>query len=100
MEILKTILPLIGVFLGALISGFSNILKIRVERKKAIAIALADLLEVRHHLAGVNIVLKEFNRRFVIPAEVSIQLQAAIEQVIPIDAEVHKRYDSAVTLLA
>ncbi|MCK6396002.1 hypothetical protein [Zoogloea sp.] len=100
METLKILLPLLGVLLGALISGFSNILKYRTERRKIVAMALADLLEVRHHLAGVNVVLKELNQRFTVPAEISIHLQAAIEQLAPIDADVHKRYEAAVTLLA
>ena len=100
MEIVKLILPLLGVLVGALISGIANVLKARAERKKNIAIALSDLLEVRHHMVGVDVVLAETRRLFNFSAELSMHLQDVIEKLAPIDVKVHERYDAAVTLLA
>lgn len=100
MELFKSALPLLGVLIGAILSGIGSFWRARVERKRTIALALADLLEVRHHVCGINVILKETNKRFNVPAEASLVLQTLIEQLSPINADVHKRYDNAVSLLA
>ena len=100
METLKILLPLFGVLVGGLLTGLSSLLKAISERKKLIATALSDLLEVRHHLMGINVVLTEIKRRFNVPNDVSAQLQLIIEQLSPIDEDAHKRYEAAINLLA
>lgn len=100
MELFKSALPLLGVLIGAILSGIGSFWRVRVERKRTIALALADLLEVRHHVFGIDVVLKEANKRFNVPAEASLVLQNLVEQLSPINADVHKRYDDAVSLLA
>lgn len=100
MDTLKILLPLLGVLVGALLTGLSSLLKAHAERKKAIAIALSDLLEVRHYLVGIDVVLADLKQRFNPPAELLVNLQATLEQFFPIDEEVHKRYGGAIDLLA
>lgn len=100
MDLFQTALPLIGVIIGSLLTGIGAYLRSRIERKRTIALALTDLLEVRHHITGIDVVLKEIRRRFNVPAEASFILQTFIEQMFPVDADVHKRYDSAVSILA
>jgi len=100
MELFKDLLPLLGVLLGAGLSGISQLYKERQERKQAIAKALTDLLEVRHHIAGINEVLNAFKQKYDIPAEVEALLHSTIEQASPIDPDLHKRYESAVSILS
>lgn len=100
METLKTILPLVGVLLGSVLAGITGLFSARNERKKAIATALCDLLEYRHHVTGVKVVLRELKNRFSplpLPEE---QLSSILGSLMQVDAELHKRYDAAVTVLA
>jgi hypothetical protein len=99
-ELVKEVLPLVGVLIGAILSGIGAWFRARLERKRTIALALADLLEVRHHICGIEVVLKELRKRFSVPAEAAFVLQALIEKISPVGADVHKRYDNAVSLLA
>lgn len=100
MDLIKDFLPLLGVLLGAAISGVSQIHKAKLERKRSIAIALTDLLEVWHHLNCIKEVLDAFKMKYDIPAEVEAVLHSAIEEISPIDPELHKRYESAVSMLS
>lgn len=100
MEILQSLIALMGVIIGAVLSGIGFYLKARLERKRTIALALTDLLEVRHHITGIDVVLGEIKKRFEIPAEATLLFQTMIDQISPIEVDVHKRYESAITLLA
>lgn len=100
MELFQTSLPLIGVIIGSLLTGIGTYFRLRAERKRAIALALSDLLEIRHHICGIEVVLGAVNKRFTPPAEATSMLLGLIEKISPVDADVHKRYDSAVSLLA
>lgn len=100
MDALKEILPLLGVLVGAAISGVSHLYKSWQERKRSIAVALTDLLEVRHHMAGIKEVLLAFKQRYKLPAEFDSFIYDAIEQTSPINPELHKRYESSVSMLS
>ena len=100
MEIIKLLLPLLGVFLGALITGIGLIWKARVERKRLIACALADLLEVRHHLLAFRVVIHEVKKKFDVPAELAPILRTVMQRTSPLDPETHTRYSTAVSVLA
>lgn len=100
MEIFQSILPLVGVIIGSVLSGIGAYVRSRLERKRTIALALTDLLEVRHHISGIDVVLREMQKRYNIPAEATLILEKLIEQMSPVNADVHRRYDSAVSLLA
>lgn len=100
MDSIQIISPLIGVLLGGALTGVGSYLRARAERKNMIARALSDLLEVRHHIVGIDVVLGEVNNRFTMPEEAIPVLRSLIDRLLPIDQDVHKRYDEAVSLLA
>jgi len=100
METLQVIAPLFGVVLGSAISGIGAYLRIRMERKRAIARALSDLLEIRHHVLGMEVVLREVRNRVSISEEEAQLFRSHMNTIAPLDADVHKRYDEAISLLS
>lgn len=100
MELLQAAGQLLGVIVGALLTGATVMLRARAERKRLLAVALSDLLEVRHHVTGIELLLAEAIKRFEVPAEVSLAIRNGISSVFPIEQELHKRYETAVNLLA
>lgn len=100
METLQILAPLAGVVLGSALTGISTYFKDRKERKRIIATALADLLEVRHRVVSIDIVVKAVRAKVNIQLGGLAQLRAAIDAVAPFDAGLHPRYDAAISLLA
>lgn len=100
MDITQSISTLIGVIVGAILSGIAGYFRSRAEHKRTIALALTDLLEIRHYISGIEVVLQAIRKRFDVPAEASLTLQTLIEQMYPLNDDVHKRYDNAISLLA
>jgi len=100
MEALQVIAPLIGVVLGSVISGIGAHFRARAERKRLIARALSDLLEIRHHVIGIETVLREVRSRVRVSEEEAHLFREHMNSVAPLDAEIHKRYDEAISLLA
>jgi hypothetical protein len=62
--------------------------------------ALADLLEIRHYLRGVDLMITEVRRRASITREELGQLRTAIQQFIPKDPGLPSRYDAALIAIA
>lgn len=100
MEALQVIAPLIGVVLGSAISGINTHLRTRAEKKRLIARALSDLLEIRHHVIGIETVLCEIRSRVQVSEEEALLFREHMNSVAPLDTEIHKRYDEAISLLA
>jgi hypothetical protein len=100
MDAIQIISPLIGVVLGGFLTGIGAYLRARVERKRMVAQALSDLLEVRHHVVGIEVVVREIRARVKVPEEEIPDLRAVIDKLFSVDEAVHKRYDEAVSLLA
>jgi len=100
MELLQAAGQLIGVLVGALLTGATAILRARAERRRLIAGALSDLLEVRHQIVGVELMLAEARKRFQVPAEAFPVIRGLIDSIWPIEPELHQRYETAVSLLA
>lgn len=94
------VMPLLGVLLGAFITGTGALWRARAERKKAIANALSDLLEVRHHVLAFETVLRVANSKLELPSEIVPMLRILAAKLSPLDPDVHKRYSEAVTVLA
>jgi transposase len=82
LEALQILAPLVGVVLGSMLSGVAWWLRAHAERRRILATALADLLEVRHHVAGIELVLSK------------------LKQTAPLESTVQQRYEDSVTLLA
>jgi hypothetical protein len=100
MKLLEQFLPLLGVLVGAAITGFAAMWKARVERKKVIARALSDLLEVRHQIVSVEAVIRELRKRVDLPDEAIVALRALARNVLPLEKDLHGRYSEAVSVLA
>jgi hypothetical protein len=100
METLQVLAPLAGVVLGSALTGLSTYFKDRKERRRIIATALADLLEVRHRVVSIDVVVKAVRAKVDIQPGGLAQLRAAIDTMAPFDAGLHPRYDSAISLLA
>ncbi|MDO9468747.1 MAG: hypothetical protein Q7J36_15720 [Thiobacillus sp.] len=100
MDSIQIISPLIGVVLGGFLTGIGAYLRARAERKRMVGQALSDLLEVRHHVVGIEVVMREIRDRVKVPEEEIPVLRAAIDALMPVDESVHKRYDEAISLLA
>ena len=100
MDALQTIAPLVGVLVGGALSGITAQLRARKERKRIIAVALADLLEVRHRLLAANLVIEKVATTAGIKAELLPHLRNFVESMEPVDAGLDERYSNAVSLLA
>ena len=100
MDALQVIAPLIGVVLGSGLSGLSTYIRERKERKRTIALALTDLLEVRHHIVAADFAVKALQLRVEIPASAISALRNLLDQISPLDGELHTRYNNAVSLIA
>lgn len=99
MDILQLVIPLIGVLLGGIISGFGHWFKVRSDRKKTIGSALANLLEVRHRIVGIGAVLAEIKKRAPLSPQELQLIEAQFHNLFPMDEEVHSRYKKAIDTL-
>lgn len=99
MELLQAGGQLIGVLVGALLTGATAVLRARAEQRRLIAGALSDLLEVRHQIAGVELILAEARKQLQVPAEALPIIRGLFNFIWPIEPELHKRYETAVSLL-
>lgn len=100
MEFLQDLLPLIGVVIGGGLSGIGAWWKARTERKRAIAIALADLLEIRTQAAAIELTITEARQRFDVPVDVAMFIRMVFGETFPLDQALHKRYEDSVSLIA
>ncbi|MGU3627967.1 hypothetical protein [Comamonas sp. C24C] len=99
MDIFQLVIPLIGVLLGGIISGFGHWFKARIDRKRTLASALANLLEVRYHIVGVGAVLAEIKKRAPLTQQELQLIEAQFHNLFPMDEEVHSRYKKAIDIL-
>ncbi|CAM3328557.1 hypothetical protein [Polaromonas hydrogenivorans] len=100
MEVFQIIAPLIGVILGSTISGIGVYFRSRTERKRLIACALSDLLEIRHYFVNIDVILREIKSRTPISQETVHSFRTQIKSIIPMDSNIHERYEEAISLLA
>jgi hypothetical protein len=88
------------VLVGVFASQFQQWLSKRQERKRAIRRAVADLLEVRFHVVGVERIFKELRQFGEIPPQLYPQFRLFIDSLLPNWEELHRRYDESVTVVA
>lgn len=100
MDALSVIAPLIGVLLGSALSGFGAYLKERRERKRTLAIALADLLEIRHRLIAVDLVLSKVREHVAVPPETISASRNLFDSFFSTNDGLDERYNEAVSLIA
>ena len=100
MEAIQVIAPLLGVILGSVLAGIGASWRIRQERKRIIAVALADLLEVRHRLVGFNALLEKVRHMPGVTPAVMPNIRHIFDTMVPPDPGLGERYSRAVSLLA
>lgn len=100
MEILQVVSPLLGVLVGGMLTGVTAYLKDRKERKRVIALALSDLLEVRHRMVAFEVFLKKISTVAKLSTEHMAQIREMLVSVAPQDPKLDDRYDAAISLLA
>jgi hypothetical protein len=97
---LQLLAPLLGVLVGAMLSGFGQLLKAWLDRRRIIATALADLLEVRHRLVWLDAMFTTLAPRIHLEPALLPELRSQLEAAVPIDPELDARFASAVSALA
>lgn len=100
MDIAQFLPSLVGLLAGAAISALAFYGKARIERKRVIALALADLLEIRHRMKGPQVLIAEIRAHIKVPVTFDALVADLWRKSYPADPALHQRYDAAVTLLA
>jgi hypothetical protein len=88
------------VILGGAANEVGHYLADRRERKKAIARALADLLEIRLRFIGTELVIKEIGKIVPLTALDQMQARAAFNQLIGGWPQLAQRYNDSVPVVA
>ena len=99
-DFLQPFLPLLGVIVGAFSAGFGQLYKVRQERRRAIASALSELLEVRHRVVMLHAFMKHIQQLGSLPPASIPHLRNLFDHFVPLDGKLDARFDDAVTLLA
>lgn len=94
----KDLLPLVGVVVGWFLSQFMQSFIIRKERKRALAKVLEGLLNVRHRLRSVPLVVSEIAERLAIEPRDQLTISVVLGNLIPM--ETLKSFDDPVTAVA
>jgi hypothetical protein len=97
---MKDFLPLIGVALGWILSQLGQWFLGRREEKKAIARALADLLQIRHSLLVFSKAVESLLSHLSVPPEFQTGIKVVLMRLLPADGDLAKRYAESVSLVA
>jgi predicted component of type VI protein secretion system len=100
LEYLVPFLPLIGALFGWGLSELSQERRAKQEERKALARALAELLEIRNVVVNLPALFAKLKDSIEIPAHDWTQASAIIEDILPPSDAIHKRFDAAVDVLA
>lgn len=100
MAITQALLTLSSVAVGWILNEIGHARRSSTAKRAAMGRALADLLEIRHYLAGIEAVFGEVRRRWPIArADVEV-LTTALGQILPGDADLPSHYNKAVDDIA
>lgn len=91
----------LGIFLGFLLGQVSGFFTARKERKIAVSVALAELLELRYQLFGMESMMEQITGLFGnIPEHEKSQIRLLIIGLLPKWEETHSRYEACVNTIA
>lgn len=96
----STIFPVLTLVGGWFLNETSRLLNTRHEKKNAIGLAIADLLEIRHEFRTIQLVMSEMTARFKLPAEHHPAFKKFIKSFLPQQENLSQRYNDAVSLIA
>jgi len=88
------------VVIGFLLAQLKDFFAQRKERKEAVSVLLADLLEVRHQFVGVELLVDEIASLGNLPEHIKSQIRVVLDSLFPNWQELHERYDKSVTAVA
>ncbi len=94
------LLPVISLVFGIILTEFFHWLRIRRDDLKSIGLLISYLLEIRHEIKSIDLLISEVKKRQPIKLEEGIKLDAIIDYFIPRSEELHKKYDDAVDLVS
>lgn len=97
---LQIIAPLIGVLLGGILSVYGQRYRSKQERRRTIGLALSDLLEIRHQLVTVDVIVRHMRNHVEIPPASLPMIRNAVDTVIGKNGGLDERYNNAISLLA
>lgn len=96
----ESVTTIFSVILGAGIAGAGTLWQARIDRKKALAMALADLLETRHRLITFQTMIEELKKHFQVNDEQISIIRNLMSQILPQDPDLHERYSKSVRIIA
>lgn len=96
----ESITTICSVILGAGIAGAGTLWQARIDRKKALAMALADLLETRHRMITFQTMMQELKEQFQVNDEQISVIRSVLNQILPQDPDLHERYSESVRIIA
>lgn len=96
----ESITTLVSVLAGAGIAGAGALLKARDERKKAIATAVADLLEVHHRMLAVRILTQTFKDQLKVSNDLVPVIIGLLNGFFPKDVGLHERFSDSIRVIA
>lgn len=97
---LSSILPVLTLILGWFLNEASKYLGLRREKRGAIAQAIADLLEIRHQMVSIRMVVEKMTEKFNLPSEVGPAMKEFYKKLFPVPTDLSERYEKAVTLIS
>lgn len=96
----QTLLPVVSLLLGWLLSEASQLMRRRSQRVEAINQTMSELLELRNRVHGYRTMYLLLADDFKLPAQQINQAMNHIPEAIRVNQEVSKRFNDAVSNLA
>jgi hypothetical protein len=100
MEELRYLIPLGAAILGWFLNELSQRFRSRGADRRAVARALADLLEIQHQTIALKTFLDEMSRRLNLPQHLQLVLMTYFHNLWPNTDKLHERYNQSVDAVA
>lgn len=100
MDELKYLIPIGILIIGWLLNELGQKLRSRSTDRRAIARALADLLEIRHQTFGLKAAFDEFGKRFNLPSNFQLIILNYFNNLLPSAEDLRKRYNETIDAVA
>ena len=98
--LIAPLIALFGVFVGWGLNQLGEVIKVRREDRRNLGKAIAELLDLRYRLAGMQKITEELRQGAGLSELEVMALQGIVDSFLPSWEETHKSYDEAVNALA
>jgi len=92
--------PVLTLIAGWFLNELSCFFRLRREERKPFAIAMTDLLDIRHRLRAVSTTVGEIKKRFPMSPDNELVVRRFCQDFIAQTETLQRRYNEAVTLIA